>query len=157
MYTKTNKLDFTGQTFNVGIDVHKRNWKITIRSNGTFFKTISVDPVPLTLYKTLTKAFPGGRFNTVYEAGFSGFWAHRELIGLGINNIIVNPADIPTTNKEKEQKNDPIDSNKLSRELDKGDLKAIFIPSEKQEGLRCISRLLDQYRKRSTQIKNRIR
>jgi transposase len=157
MNTKTNKLNFTGQIFNVGIDVHKRNWRITIRSNGTFFRTMSVDPVPLTLYKTLTKAFPGGRFNTVYEAGFSGFWAHRKLVGLGINNIIVNPADVPTTNKEKERKNDPIDSNKLSRELDKGDLKAIFIPSEKQEGLRCISRLLDQYRKRSTQIKNRIK
>jgi transposase len=157
MNTKTNKVDFTGQIFNVGIDVHKRNWRITIRSNGTFFRTMSVDPVPLTLYKTLTKAFPGGRFNTVYEAGFSGFWAHRKLVGLGINNIIVNPADVPTTNKEKERKNDPIDSNKLSRELDKGDLKAIFIPSEKQEGLRCISRLLDQYRKRSTQIKNRIK
>ena len=155
--TKTKTLDFTGQTFNVGVDVHKQNWKITIRSNGNFFKTLSIDPVPSILYKTLNNAFPGGIFNSVYEAGFSGFWAHRQLRDLGIGKIIVNPADIPTTNKEKDRKNDPVDSNKLSRELDKGDLMAIFIPSEEQEGLRCVSRLLDQYRKRSTQIKNRIK
>ncbi len=63
MSTKTKKLDFTGQVFNVGIDVHKQNWKVTIRSKGTFFRTLSVGPVPLTLYKTLDNAFPGGTFN----------------------------------------------------------------------------------------------
>lgn len=157
MRTKTNTLDFGGQTFNVGIDVHKRNWKVAVRSNGVVFKKMTVDPSPPVLYKTLTNAFPGAKFNSVYEAGFSGYWIHKELVSLGINNIIVNPADIPTTNKEKENKSDPIDCNKLSRELDKGDLTALFIPSEDQEGIRCISRLLHQYRKRSTQIKCRIK
>ena len=157
MCTKTNTLDFGGQTFNVGIDVHKRNWKVAVRANGMLFKKMTVDPSPIVLYKTLTNAFPGAKFSSVYEAGFSGYWIHKELVSLGINNIIVNPADVPTTNKEKERKSDPIDCNKLSRELDKGDLTALFIPSEGQEGIRCISRLLDQYRKRSAQVKNRIK
>lgn len=157
MSTKTNTLDFGGQTFNVGIDVHKKDWKIAVRANGTVFKKMTVDPSPTVLYKSLTNAFPGAQFNSVYEAGFSGYWAHKELVALGINNIIVNPADIPTTNKEKERKSDPIDCNKLSRELDKGELKALYIPSYDQEGIRCISRLLDQYRKRSIQVKNRVK
>lgn len=157
MSTKTKSLNFSGQIFNVGIDVHKNNWKITVRSNGMFFKQMSIDPSPKVLATTLNNLFPNGKFNSVYEAGFSGYWAHRQLSALGINNIIVNPADVPTTNKEKDRKDDPIDSNKLSRELGNGSLKNIYIPTEEQEGLRSLSRLLDQYRKRSTQIKNRIK
>jgi len=157
MSIKTKSLDFSGQHFHVGIDVHKSNWKIAVRSNGTFLKQMSVDPSPAVLTKTLKNVFPGGTFSSVYEAGFSGFWAHRELIQLGIKNIIVNPADVPTSNKEKERKDDVIDSTKLSRELENGSLKSIFIPTQEQEGLRSLSRLLDQYRKRSTQIKNRIK
>ena len=157
MSTKTKTLDFSSQTFSVGIDVHKKNWKVTIRSNGNFFKRMSVDSSPSVLYKSLNNAFPGGGFHSVYEAGFSGFWAHRELTKLGIKNIVVNPADVPTSDKERDRKDDPIDSNKLSRELDNSSLTGIFIPTEEQEGLRSLSRLLHQYRKRSTQIKNRIK
>ena len=157
MNTKTKSLDFTGQIFNVGIDVHKKNWKITVRSNGTLLKRMSVDPSPAVLQASLNNAFPNGTFHSVYEAGFSGYWAHRELAKRGIANIIVNPADVPTSGKEKDRKDDPVDSNKLSRELDKGSLMGIFIPTEEQEGMRSFSRLLHQYRKRGTQIKNRIK
>ena len=76
---------------------------------------------------------------------------------LGFVSIIVNPADVPTTHKEKDRKRDSIDSNKLSRELEKGSLKGIFIPTPEQEALSNISRLRKQYNKRSTQIKNRIK
>ncbi len=33
MSIKSKKLDFTGQTFNIGIDAHKSNWKVTIINN----------------------------------------------------------------------------------------------------------------------------
>lgn len=29
-----NKLNFNGQKFYIGIDVHKKHWTITIRNNG---------------------------------------------------------------------------------------------------------------------------
>ncbi len=157
MSTKIKTLDFTNQIFYVGIDVHKSNWKITVRSNGNVFKKMSVDPSPAILKRSLDNVFPGASFHSVYEAGFSGFWAHRELDSLGIRNIVVNAADVPTSNKEKDRKSDPVDSNKLSRELDNGSLTGIFVPSEEQEGLRSLGRLLGQYRKRSTQVKNRIK
>lgn len=153
---KTKSLDFSGQTLNLGIDVHGKSWKVSVRSGGVFFCKMSIDPSPQVLYRTITRAYPGATLNSVYEAGFSGFWAHRELVALGINNIIVNPADVPTTDKEKDRKSDPIDSNKLSRELDKGCLQGIYVPTEEMQSFRSLSRLLDQYRKRATQIKNRI-
>jgi hypothetical protein len=70
----------------------------------------------------LNRNFPGGNYHTVYEAGFSGFWTHYKLKGMGINNIIINPADVPTTQKEQLQKDDPTDSRKLARSLRSGEL-----------------------------------
>ena len=157
MPLKTKTLNFKGQVFHVGIDVHKKNWKVKVRSNHSVIKSLSVDPSPYVLSKTLNNLYPHATFNTVYEAGFSGYWAHRQFQDLGINNIVVNPADIATSNKERDRKSDPIDCGKLSRELENGSLSEIYIPSEEKEGLRSISRLLHQDRKRSTQVKNRIK
>jgi len=56
------------------------------------------------LSKYFKKNYPNGKYYSVYEAGFSGYWMDRELRENGIENIIVNPADIPTTNREKEKK-----------------------------------------------------
>jgi transposase len=44
---------------------------------------------------------------------------------------VVNPADIPTTNKEKVQKNDKRDSQKIAKALRNGDLVPIYVPSSK--------------------------
>ena len=42
---------------------------------------------------------------------------------------MVNPADVPTTDKEKRQKSHPVDSMKLARSLKSGDLIAINVPT----------------------------
>lgn len=150
-------LNFAGQSFYIGIDVHSTNWKVTVRSNGVKLGTLSIDPNPIKLKEYMQGKYPEGTYNSVYEAGFSGYWAHRELEKIGFNNIVVNPADVPTTDKEKDRKNDPIDSNKLSRELSNGSLNGIFVPDIKQESIRVLSRSLRQYSQRSSQIKNRIK
>lgn len=154
---KTKQLDFHGQRFFVGIDTHKKDWKVTIRFNGMMLKTFSMDPGPKELHSYLTRTYPGGTYYSTYEAGFCGYWIHRELVSLGINNIICNPADVPTTNKEKDRKSDPIDSKKLSRELANESLTGIYIPNTYQESIRVLYRFLCQYTKRSTQVKNRIK
>lgn len=154
---KSSKLSFKGQTFFIGIDVHSTNWKITVRSKGLTLDKVSIDPSPSKLKQYMESRYPDGTFVSVYEAGFSGYWAHRELEQLGIKNIIVNPADVPTTNKEKDRKNDPIDSNKLSRELSNNSLRGIYVPCINIEALRILSRSLRQYSKRSAQVKNRIK
>ena len=110
MQSQINKLDFTGQNIYVGIDAHKKSWKQTIMVEDITYKTFSQPPDPVALYKYLKKNFPGGNYYTAYEAGFCGFWPHFQLTRLGINSIVVNPSDIPTTDKEKRQKEDKRDS-----------------------------------------------
>jgi transposase len=149
--------NFKGENFYVGIDTHKSSWKITVRTRDLELKTYSADPSPEGLYSYMRRNYPNGIYHSVYEAGFCGYWIHRKLTESGFKNIIVNPSDVPSTNKERDRKSDPIDSRKLSRELANGSLRGIYIPSEEQESLRCVHRLYRQKSRRLTQIKNRLK
>ena len=86
------------------------------------YKQFCQPPKPTVLGKYLRKHFPGGHYKSVYEADFCGFWIHDELTAEGIENIIVNPADVPTTDKERQQKTDKRDAKKLARMLRGGGL-----------------------------------
>jgi hypothetical protein len=95
---------------------------VSIYSDELYHKTFHQPPKPDALYNYLTKHFPNGTYYSVYEAGYCRFWIHEKLQSLGINSIVVNPADIPTTDKMKKHKTDPVDSNKLARHLRNGNL-----------------------------------
>lgn len=157
MPLKTKSPDFKGQTLYVGIDSHKSNWKISIRTRDVHLKTFSMNPSPKELHKHMTGHYPNGTYVSVYEAGFCGYWIHRELTQLAFQNIIVNPSDVPSTNKERDRKSDPIDSAKLSRERANNSLTGIFVPDVHHEALRNLNRLYKQNTRRTTQIKNRIK
>ena len=118
MNRENNTLNFKSQSFYIGLDVHKKQWTVTIRSNRMQLKTFSMDPSAEKLYNYMEKNYPGGLYHTVYEAGFCGYKIHRELEGYGFDSIIVAPTAVPTSNKEKNQKRDPVDSRKLARELE---------------------------------------
>ena len=128
MQNTSKQLDYSGQNIYIGLDTHLKNWKTTIRVGDTFYKTFSQDPSALVLSKYLHKHFPGGNYYSAYEASFSGFKAHRELLKLGILNIVVNPADIPTTDKQRKQKEDARDSRKIAEQLSGSNLVGIYIP-----------------------------
>ena len=116
-----------------------------------------MNPNPQELSIHLRKNYPGGIYCSVYEAGFCAYLIDRQLHALGIKNIIVNPADVPTSSKEKSRKTDSIDSRKLARELSGANLAGIYIPTEVQEAERTLSRLRIQLTKDQTRIKNRIK
>ena len=125
METKRSEVQFDGQEFNLGLDVHHKSWKVTIRTMGMEVKTMVMPPDPVGLHAYMRRNYPGGRYRSVYEAGFSGFWAHRRLIDLGITNSVVHAADVPTSDKERRQKDDIRDSRKLARCLENGELEPI--------------------------------
>jgi transposase len=128
---QNNTLDFTGQNIYVGFDTHLKSWSVSILTEKLSHKTFSQPPSPDILHQYLVKNFPGATYYSAYEAGFCGFWIHNRLTQLGINNMVVNPADIPTTDKERDQKTDPRDSRKIARSLRNGELDPIFVPSLK--------------------------
>ncbi|MDZ7742428.1 MAG: hypothetical protein U5Q03_13815 [Bacteroidota bacterium] len=101
MRVQNNKIDFSGQNIYVGIDSHLKSYKVSLYHDDIALKTFSQDPSPDILVKHLRKNYPNANFFCAYEAGYSGFWLQRSLEKLGINCIVVNPADVPTTDKEK--------------------------------------------------------
>lgn len=157
MQAKVKKNNFKNQTIYIGIDVHKISWCISLYMHGMILRTLNIDPFPEVLFKFLKKEYPGAVYKSVYEAGFCGYWIHRKLLLLGIDNIIVNPSDIPSTGSEKTRKTDKIDSNKLARELASGRLSGIYIISKEEEKLRSLIRIRAQFVKDGVRQKNRIK
>lgn len=140
MSSKGNELDFSGINIYAGIDAHLKNWRVTVLFDETPFKTFSMDPDAKQLGRYMKQNFPNGNYFTAYEAGFCGYSVHRELEKVGIKNIIVNPADIPTTDKERKQKEDSRDSRKIAYSLRSNQLRPIYIPTLMTEELRSFVR-----------------
>jgi len=136
MSSKSIELDFNGKNIYTGIDTHLKNWRVTILLDDFVYKTFSMDPNAKVLSNYLRRNFPNGNYHSAYEAGFCGYSVHRALINEGIQNIVVNPADIPTSDKERKQKEDARDSRKIARSLRNGELEPIYIPSQATEELR---------------------
>ena len=157
MLTQSTGLDFKGQNFFIGIDLHLKSWTVTILTDHLYHKTFTQPASPEVLSDYMKRNFPGGNYYSVYEAGFSGFWAHHKLHGLGIRNIVVNPADVPTMQKEQVQKDDPVDSRKLARSLRSGDLKPIYVPSPAALEDRSLVRARATLVKDLTRFKQRIK
>jgi len=147
-----NQLDFCKQKFFIGIDTHAKQWTVNIRSNQLSLKTFSMNPSPKELHRHLKRNYPGGSYHSVYEAGFCGFWIHEELKQLGIHNIVVHAADVPTSNKEKNTKTDSVDSRKLAHNL-----QCIYIPDKLHQDLRALCRLRRKTAQNMTRVKNRIK
>jgi len=157
MQNKNTEVDFSNQKFFLGIDVHKKNWKITIRTSQMELKTFSMNPQPEDLANYLQRNYPNGEFWSVYETGFCGYWIDKQLRQHGIKNIIVNAADVPSKGKERVNKDDIIDSKKLARELENGTINGIYIPDDYYEGIRSLCRLRYSVTKEQTRIKIRIK
>lgn len=157
MQETRKEINLKGQNIYVGIDSHLRSWKVTILTEHNFHRTFSQDPDPATLVNYLHRHFPGANYHSAYEASFCGFGIHRELVKLGVKNIVANPADIPTTDKEKRQKEDKRDSNKIAKALRSGDFKGIYVPSQESEELRSLVRYRKTLVKEISRGKNRIK
>jgi len=157
MQEQIKTLNFEGQNIFIGFDVHLKNWQVTILTENMSHKTFVMPAKPEILKNYLQNNFPGGTYYSAYEAGFSGLWTHYQLKALGINNIVVNPADIPTTQKEKVQKEDKRDSRKIARSLRSGELSPIYIPSESTLDDRALVRTRSMLVKDMTRFKLRIK
>jgi transposase len=144
------KYDYTGKTVFVGIDVHKKTYAIHCISGYQKVKSWSMDANPKQLIEQLKNYFAGARIVSVYEAGFSGFALHRQLVDAGIENIVVNPGSVEMASRDR-VKTDKRDAKKLSEQLSDNRLKSIYIPSLEEE-LRRLST-----RKRQTLVSDRKR
>lgn len=157
MQTQNYKLNFVGQNIYVGFDAHKKDWKVTIMHEKIVCKTFTQPPDPDILVSYLKKNYPGANYYSAYEASYCGFWIHKRLTELGVNNIVVNPGDIPTSDKDRKQKEDKRDSRKIAKELVNGQMQGIYVPSNETLEDRTLVRFREKLQKDLTRNKNRMK
>ena len=96
---QSNTKSVKQQNVYIGIDVHLRQWHVAITQGGITRKPFMQDPSVEVLLNHLKKNYPECNYYSAYEAGFCGFAIHHSLVQAGINNIVVNAADIPHSDK----------------------------------------------------------
>jgi transposase len=151
------KLDFSGQNIYIGLDTHKKQITVTIMGEQLHHKTFSQPPDADVLVNYLNRNFPGANYHAAYEASYSGFWLQERLQSKGVNCIVVHAADVPTKDKERTQKRDRLDSQKIARSLRSGELEAIHVPGKENQQDRSLLRARHQIVTNQTRCKNRIK
>lgn len=148
--------DYTQKTVYVGIDVHKKTYAVTAICNREVVKRDTLGAYPEQLIKYLKKYFKGAQINTAYEAGFSGFYLHRQLLQQGINNIVVHAAAIKIAARDR-VKTDKRDSLKIAQQLSHGELRSVHVPSEQRELFRVLTRTRNQVLAARKRVGNQIK
>lgn len=103
------------------------------------------------LLNYMNKFFPGAIIYSAYEAGFSGFHLHRYLTQNGVNNIVVHPASIEVSSRDR-VKTDKRDALKIATQLSTQRLSGIYVPSVEQEAKRHVSRLRTNFLQSRTRV-----
>jgi transposase len=151
------KANFDTQTIYVGMDVHKGSWNLGIYLNDVFVKNVHQKPNPQTMVNYLQTHYPHAKYKAAYEADKFGFWIQRQLTALGVECLVVNPADIPKSQKDSLQKTDARDARNIGLRLQSGVLRGIHIPEEEQEADRAFFRHRKKILKDLNRCKNRIK
>lgn len=146
-----NKRDYAEKIVYMGIDVHKKTYCCVSICEGEIVKRDTLSAKPEGLLNYMKKFFSGAKIKSAYEAGFSGFHLHRYLIENGIHNIIVHPASIEVSSRDR-VKTDKRDALKIATQLSAQRLRGIYVPSLEQEAKRMISRLRSNFMKSRTRV-----
>lgn len=128
----------TGKDVEIGIDVHKESWQVTVMSEGEEIFHGRM-PGSYEAFKRFLGRFKACRIKVAYEAGPCGFWLYDKLMADGIKAIVTPPSLIPVESGNK-VKTDKKDSRKLANLLYKGMLKEVHVLSEKERSEREIVR-----------------
>jgi transposase len=97
-----------------------------------------------------------------YEAGRDGFWPHRFLGSVGVDNLVVDSSSIEVPRRQRRAKTDRIDGEKLLQLLlrhwggERQMWQVVHVPSRDAEDARHASRSLTTLQRERTRCRNRI-
>jgi len=136
---KPNKINFKRKKVNIGIDIHKKSWRITALVEGEIMMAITLSRPTYDSFEKVLAKFKGNYVRIAYEAGPCGFDLYDRLTADGIECIVTPPSLIPTESGNK-VKTDKKDSIKLARFLEKNMLKEVWVLSPEERAHRQLAR-----------------
>ena len=167
-YTRTTSE--TSQVLYLAFELGVEEWKIGfIRDLGTKprMRVMSArDVTRLAREITAAKqwfALPANAaVRSCYEAGRDGFWLHRHLATVGIDNRVVDSSSIEVNRRQRRAKSDGLDARKLLGMLLRyhaGESKVwsvVRVPTAEEEDRRQLHRELRTLKKERTRVANRM-
>lgn len=141
----------------IGMDIHKKSWSVHLRTDLFDHKGFTIPPLPQTLVDYVCSHFDGHEVSITYEAGCCGFSAARHFLSMGWQVKVVNPSDVPRSDKQQYQKTDKLDSRNLCKQLQQDQLHGIYVPTEPEEQLRSLLRQRNQVVKQLRTTKSQIK
>lgn len=158
MEAKTQRVDYSGHTIHFGLDYHKKSWAIHPVHGKVSGKGYTiVEPTAKELHRRLELTYPNANFVGVYEAGFCGYGLVRELKEYKVELHAIHAADVPSTDKDRQLKNDPSDAFRLAKLARSEEYEKVYIPSIKEEGFRQLVRRRTDLVKSTTRAQNKIK
>ena len=141
----------------VGMDVHKATIAVSVAERGgevRYLGEIANTAEAITkLVRQLRKG--DAELSFCYEAGPCGYGLHRQLTELGWDCKVVAPSLIPKKAGDR-VKTDRRDSEMLARLHRAGELTAVWVPDDAQEGLRDLTRAREDMKHLQRQAKQRL-
>jgi transposase len=136
---KKSKINFKGKTVSIGIDMHKKSWRITALVEEEIVLGITLASPTYDAFEKILARFKGNHVRIVYEAGPGGFDLYDRLTDDGIECIVTPPSLIPTESGNR-VKTDKKDSLKLAQMLERNMLKAVWVLSPEERAHRQLVR-----------------
>ena len=140
----------------VGLEDSKKTWKICVRSGGLAITETAMPAQYEVLRSYFNNKFPGCQIKVIYEAGFSGFDLHDQLVADGWECVVTPPHTV-TEEKCQRKKNDTADCRRLAKNLENNDYHVCFVPDKELREDRQISRTYEQVNSNIKRTCNRIR
>ena len=112
----------------ISLELSRKTWLVTSLSPGAGEKMSRrpVDGGDLSALSALLEELKrqarartgqGYRIICIQEAGYDGFWLHRQLQALGVESYVVDPASVAVDRRKRRAKTDRIDGAALLRTL----------------------------------------
>ena len=143
----------------MALELSNKTWRLAL-SDGAKRRQVVVPAADLPrLSEAVAKAkerfgMPASaRVVSCYEAGRDGFWLHRHLRGVGIENQVVDAASIEVSRRLRHVKTDRLDGERLLVKLirhhtgERGGWSVVRVPSPEEEDARHLHRELERLKR----------
>lgn len=155
----------------MGIEIGERQWKLGFSIGMGQRPRIRVVPshdlerlaAEIRAAKARFKVAEDAPVLSCYEAGRDGFWPHRALIRMGVQNIVVDSSSIEVNRRARRAKSDKLDVVKLGEQLIRyhaGETRVwsvVRVPTPAQEDQRQMQRELMTTRRDHSRLVVRIK
>ena len=151
-----NEDNASAPVLHMALELSNKSWRLAL-SDGARRRQVSVPAADLMkLSQAVAKAkerfgMPASaRVVSCYEAGRDGFWLHRHLRGMGIENEVIDAASIEVSRRLRHVKTDRLDGDRLLDKLirhhagERGGWSVVRVPSVEEEDARHLHRELER-------------